>query len=205
MTTIRTHKSITGKPPESCQDVNHAHKSNPVDCLSSVLRSDESIETSWNNGNVSRQSGWTPEQWLWIVLPTAAERLWVVLEVEESAPVVLWEIKTFRGANEFFSSAFVSALNQSPQVTVSITAYAAALYHFKKHKSTLLVCACVCVEKSICCLCQIKGSSTACVKVASRWFFLSYIDWEATKQANKYDPSFIVHVDICHWFLPLNQ
>lgn len=46
---------------------------------------------------------------------------------EESAPVVLWKIKTFRGANELFSSAFVSSFNQSPQVTVSATTYAAAL------------------------------------------------------------------------------
>lgn len=58
-----------------------------------------------------------------------------VLGVQEPAPVVLWEIKTFRGANEFFSSAFVSSPNQSPQVTVSATAYAAAL-SLQKARST---------------------------------------------------------------------
>lgn len=39
---------------------------------------------------------------------------------------MLRQIKTFRGANELFSAAFVSSSNQSPQVAVSVTTYAAA-------------------------------------------------------------------------------
>lgn len=63
------------------------------------------------------------------------------------APVVLWEIKTFRGANELFSTAFVSSFNQSPQVSVSATTYAAAALSLQK-AYIHCVCACVCVCQS---------------------------------------------------------
>ena len=71
--------------------------------------------------------------------------VWWVLAAQESAPVVLWKIKTFRGANELFSSAFVSSFNQSPQVTVSATAYAAALSLQKAQIHCVCVCVCVCL------------------------------------------------------------
>lgn len=63
-----------------------------------------------------------------------------VLAAQESTPVVLWKIKTFRGANELFSSAFVSSFNQSPQVTVSATTYAAALSLQKAQIHRVRVC-----------------------------------------------------------------
>lgn len=50
----------------------------------------------------------------------------------DGAPVVLRQIKTFRGANELFSAAFVSSPNQSPQVAVSVTTYAAAALSLQK-------------------------------------------------------------------------
>lgn len=74
-----------------------------------------------------------------------------VLAVQEPAPVVLWKIKTFRGANGFFSSAFVSSVNQSPQVTVPATAYAAALSLQKAqfYCVTLFVRVCVALSANI--------------------------------------------------------
>lgn len=65
------------------------------------------------------------------------------------AAVVLWKIKTLRGANERFRSAFVSSFNQLPQVTVSATTYAAAaalsLWNAQIHS----VCVCCSVSQAM--------------------------------------------------------
>ena len=65
------------------------------------------------------------------------------LGVQKPAPAVLRKIKTFRGANEFFGSAFVSSINQSPQVTVSAQAHTAAL-SLQKAQIQCMCCVCMC-------------------------------------------------------------
>ena len=69
------------------------------------------------------------------------------------APVVLWKIKTSIGANELFSSVFVSSFNQSLQVTTSAVTYAAALslqkaqiHNARTHARG--VCVCVLLSQS---------------------------------------------------------
>ena len=100
-----------------------------------------------------------------------------VLAAQESAPVVLWKIKTFRGANELFSSAFVSSFNQSPQVTVSATTYAAALSLQKPqiHCVAVCVCVCVCVCARACACCPISLTETMFLSAERRaWHMLPH-------------------------------
>ncbi len=86
-----------------------------------------------------------------------------VLAAQESAPVVLWKIKTFRGANELFSFAFVSSFNQSPQVTVSAATYAAALSLQKAQIHCVTPCVCVCV--CVCVALSVKLKQCFCLRI----------------------------------------
>lgn len=91
-------------------------------CLDLSNEINETVETFPADRRVKRG-----EVELWIGVKCG--RPW---QLGNLAPVVLCKIKTFRGANELFSSAFVSSFNQSPQVTVSVATYAAAALSLQK-------------------------------------------------------------------------